>query len=595
MKGKKFLLLGGIFLGLAFADYKTGPLKDRIVDVEVEYSVITKPDWEIVGSDLTRAKVYSKVFMRGHSKVSAEKLEDVTALVKKYNINPSCKYQGDVYTEMIDCSACEWDWWGDCECDYDYVYVRSGCWAELPPGAVKSPRRRWLVDNSKFYRIVSGGDYYVRSGGVVIVLKKKKDYWDVKTNAEKLMRDVYEKHKKGGDLTVRLKLVRNVYSEDASKVCGQDGSYVGGFCQKPATVAQNYVVCQSWGYAYAECDTGLENPSSVRLVQQYSSAGCTLGHSYGLKGRRMWVDHGCRGKFLVEGKSCPAGYVYFRKDDVCVGFGNSTGDSVARKKEEFVAFYNRKGYQSFGWNDIRNSEKLGVLFYYSSNWDKKFCVTSDCSVVGDWGLLPNSCSNGAYGDATGWFVLDGKRYANVGGEYDSTGDVLVDSSVISRAIDEVVRPTLNALNLQILRFDYFSRRYVIDSDTFDEGAPNSSTVRIISRQLICEPVRDRSGRVVDYSYRYVQRMEYSIVVGYDRASYLVDNTQGEQVGFGSEVCTTYSTVESKETGATPEVARTYVINPDRSASVDLVPVSSLNRNVITYVAPLEVIPCRTSN
>jgi Protein of unknown function (DUF3011) len=48
---------------------------------------------------------------------------------------------------------------------------------------------------------------------------------------------------------------------------------------------------------YCSADTG----GRFRLVQQRSESACREGYSWGSDGRGVWVDHGCRADFAVEG------------------------------------------------------------------------------------------------------------------------------------------------------------------------------------------------------------------------------------------------------------------------------------------------------
>src|SRR6202022_4875450 len=43
-------------------------------------------------------------------------------------------------------------------------------------------------------------------------------------------------------------------------------------------------------------------PGRVRLVQQRSESACQEGYSWGSDDRGIWVDHGCRADFAVEGE-----------------------------------------------------------------------------------------------------------------------------------------------------------------------------------------------------------------------------------------------------------------------------------------------------
>ena len=61
------------------------------------------------------------------------------------------------------------------------------------------------------------------------------------------------------------------------------------------------VSIDSWGYQYNSLNTGLENIQQMRITSKRSSSACTLGYSYGFTGNTVWVNHGCRGTFRIEG------------------------------------------------------------------------------------------------------------------------------------------------------------------------------------------------------------------------------------------------------------------------------------------------------
>ncbi len=61
------------------------------------------------------------------------------------------------------------------------------------------------------------------------------------------------------------------------------------------------VRCDSNDKRYDECDTNLNQLVSIQLLDQKSNADCIQGRSFGITGRRVWVDRGCRGRFLVTG------------------------------------------------------------------------------------------------------------------------------------------------------------------------------------------------------------------------------------------------------------------------------------------------------
>src|SRR5262245_18607935 len=61
--------------------------------------------------------------------------------------------------------------------------------------------------------------------------------------------------------------------------------------------------CRSADYRYRECQLPVDG--RARLVRQYSrptsdGGTCQEGYSWGQRGDRVWVDHGCRAQFEVE-------------------------------------------------------------------------------------------------------------------------------------------------------------------------------------------------------------------------------------------------------------------------------------------------------
>lgn len=67
--------------------------------------------------------------------------------------------------------------------------------------------------------------------------------------------------------------------------------------------------CQSEGYKYRECQLPVDG--RARMVRQYSKATaaggtCQEGYSWGQRGDRVWVNHGCRAEFEVE-RGTPGG------------------------------------------------------------------------------------------------------------------------------------------------------------------------------------------------------------------------------------------------------------------------------------------------
>jgi len=56
--------------------------------------------------------------------------------------------------------------------------------------------------------------------------------------------------------------------------------------------------CASVDTKYRECQLPVDG--QARLVKRYSDARCDEGYSWGQRGDRVWVDHGCRARFVVE-------------------------------------------------------------------------------------------------------------------------------------------------------------------------------------------------------------------------------------------------------------------------------------------------------
>ena len=67
----------------------------------------------------------------------------------------------------------------------------------------------------------------------------------------------------------------------------------------PAPGSTGTVSCSSDDGHRHYCDAG--SGGRIRLVQQRSESPCREGYSWGSDGRGIWVDHGCRADFAVEG------------------------------------------------------------------------------------------------------------------------------------------------------------------------------------------------------------------------------------------------------------------------------------------------------
>ncbi len=68
--------------------------------------------------------------------------------------------------------------------------------------------------------------------------------------------------------------------------------------------ADYYLDCSSGGYAYTYCPADTRH--GVELAEQKSSTPCTLSTTWGYDAGGVWVDGGCRARFLVrEGRGRP--------------------------------------------------------------------------------------------------------------------------------------------------------------------------------------------------------------------------------------------------------------------------------------------------
>jgi hypothetical protein len=67
----------------------------------------------------------------------------------------------------------------------------------------------------------------------------------------------------------------------------------------PAPGSLGTISCSSDDGRRHYCDSG--TGGRVRLDRQRSESPCREGYSWGSDGRGLWVDHGCRADFIVEG------------------------------------------------------------------------------------------------------------------------------------------------------------------------------------------------------------------------------------------------------------------------------------------------------
>jgi hypothetical protein len=79
---------------------------------------------------------------------------------------------------------------------------------------------------------------------------------------------------------------------------------LGGLCFASAThaapvAAQTTITCQSSNNQFRDCR--VPTGGRVRLQQNLSSARCEYGRTWGFDWNSVWVDRGCRGRFLLNG------------------------------------------------------------------------------------------------------------------------------------------------------------------------------------------------------------------------------------------------------------------------------------------------------
>jgi len=67
---------------------------------------------------------------------------------------------------------------------------------------------------------------------------------------------------------------------------------------RPAA-AQTTITCESQSNAFRDCR--ITTGGKVRLVQNISNTRCEYGRTWGFDWNSIWVDRGCRGKFMVNG------------------------------------------------------------------------------------------------------------------------------------------------------------------------------------------------------------------------------------------------------------------------------------------------------
>ncbi len=74
----------------------------------------------------------------------------------------------------------------------------------------------------------------------------------------------------------------------------------GGWRPGPGWNRRISLQCDSNKKKYQMCQVDVGRNGSVRLGRQLSDVRCTEGYSWGWNRAGVWVNHGCRGEFLVD-------------------------------------------------------------------------------------------------------------------------------------------------------------------------------------------------------------------------------------------------------------------------------------------------------
>jgi hypothetical protein len=78
------------------------------------------------------------------------------------------------------------------------------------------------------------------------------------------------------------------------------GGPSGGWRPGPDWNRQIRLQCDSNKKKYQMCQVDVGHQGRVRLVNQMSDTRCTEGYSWGWNRAGVWVNHGCRGQFVVD-------------------------------------------------------------------------------------------------------------------------------------------------------------------------------------------------------------------------------------------------------------------------------------------------------
>ena len=90
------------------------------------------------------------------------------------------------------------------------------------------------------------------------------------------------------------------YGDDSRYGDRDYGDRRGGWQPGPGWDRRIRLQCDSNKKRYQMCQVDVGRRGRVRLVQQMSDARCSEGYSWGWNRAGVWVNHGCRGQFVVD-------------------------------------------------------------------------------------------------------------------------------------------------------------------------------------------------------------------------------------------------------------------------------------------------------
>lgn len=79
-----------------------------------------------------------------------------------------------------------------------------------------------------------------------------------------------------------------------------DGRPDGGWRPGPGWNQRINLTCSSHGQGYQMCQVDVGRRGQVQLVDRLSGASCTEGRTWGWNRAGVWVDRGCRARFVVD-------------------------------------------------------------------------------------------------------------------------------------------------------------------------------------------------------------------------------------------------------------------------------------------------------